>query len=73
MQIHDLLLVPDLSHNLLSVLKATEAGKTVEFSDDVCSIMNHMGKRIATARKISSVYYLNCQPSFGQVNTVREK
>ena len=30
-RLHDMLLVPDLSCNLLSVSKATEAGKTVEF------------------------------------------
>ena len=72
-RLHDVLLVPDLSYNLLSVSKATEAGKTVEFSADVCSITNHWGKRIATASRLWSLYYLNCQPSFCQVNTVKDK
>ena len=73
LRLHDVLLVPDLSYNLLSVSKATEAGKTVEFRDNVCSIKSHWGKRIATAGRISGLYYLNCQPAFYQVNTVREK
>ena len=72
-RLHDMLLVPDLSYNLLSVLKAMKLGKAVEFSDNVCGITNHWGKRIATVSRISGLYSLNYQPNFCQVNTVREK
>ena len=72
-KLHDVPLVPELPYNLLSVSKVTEAGKTIEFSSNVCSIMNHWRKRIATDSRISSLYCLNCQPNFCQVNTVREK
>ena len=72
-RLHDVLLVADFSYNLLSVSKVTEAGKTVEFSNDGCSIMNHFQKRIATVSRISRLYYLNYQASFCQVITVRGK
>ena len=71
--LHDVLLVPDLSYNLVSMSKATEAGKTVEFSNDVCSITNQWGKKIATASRISGLYYVDCQSNSCQVNTVRVK
>ena len=71
-KLHEALLVSDLLYNLLSVSQATEAGKTVQFNDDFCSITNHCGKWIATASRTSNLYYVNCQSNSCQVNTMRE-
>ena len=37
-QLYDVLYVPDLSYNLLSVSKITEVGKKVNFHNDLCLI-----------------------------------
>ena len=39
-KLHEVLYVPDLSNNLLSVSKAVEAGKVVEFSETSCQILD---------------------------------
>ena len=36
--LHDVLLVPDLAYNLFSVSRATEMGKSTEFTKSTCSI-----------------------------------
>ena len=45
----DVLFVPKLSYNLLSVFKATKAGKVVEFHEDGCQIFSARKKLIAEA------------------------
>ena len=45
-QLHDVLYVPKLSYNLLSVAKATEAGKKVKFYSDSCHILDRSNKTI---------------------------
>ena len=59
-KLHNVLYVPNLSYNLLSVSMAVKSGKTVEFSENECQIMSKKLKPIATARKIGNLYYLNC-------------
>ena len=72
MQAPEVLLVSELLYSLLSVSKATETGKMVQFSDDVCSITSHHEKLITRASRTSNLYYVNCQSNSCQVNTVRE-
>ena len=56
----DVLLVPDLAYNLLSVTKAVEAGKGVQFQGDHCHITDGNQKLMVTANKANGLYYVNC-------------
>lgn len=57
MKLKELLFVPGLSRNVLSVSKITEDGYTVVFGPRSCQIMN--GKTvIAVGKKIGGLYYL---------------
>ena len=69
----DVLYVPKLSYNLLSVSKATEAGATTEFNELGCQIYNGSNKLIAVAKKTGSLYYLNCLTCIEKVNVVDQK
>ena len=59
-KLHDVLFVPKLSYNLLSVSKA-EAGKMAEFNKAGCQILDDNKKLIAAATRRGSLYYLDCQ------------
>ena len=59
-KLHEILYVPDLSYNLLSVSKAAEAGKVVEFDEISCRILYANRKLITTAARVGNLYYLNC-------------
>jgi len=61
-QLCDVLYVPQLSYNLLSVSKATEAGKRVEFHPLDCQIVNQEGKIVAVGVRKGNLYYnyLSC-------------
>ena len=72
-KLHDVLYVPNLSYNLLSVSKATKSGKKVEFSEAGCEIMDENRMLIATATNIRSLYYLNCREDRRKVNVAAEK
>ena len=56
----DVLYVPDLSYNLLSVSRATKAGKTVDFSEAGCEIVDGSQRLIATGSREGSLYFLDC-------------
>ena len=68
-KLYNVLYVPDLSYNLLSVSKAVKSGKVVEFSESGCQIVNQKSNIIATSKKIGSLYYLNC--AFNKDNTAK--
>ena len=68
--LNNVLCVPKLAYNLLSVTKASEAGKTVCFNKNVCTILNKKGKALAIAAKLGSLYYLNCKQSQNQLMNV---
>ena len=57
----DVLYVPKLSYNLLSVSKATELGKRVEFHFIDCQIVDQEGKVVPVGIKKANLYYLSCQ------------
>jgi len=60
--LHDVLLVPDLAYNLFSVSRATEAGKSTEFTKSSCSIREEKGNRlVAQGYREGSLYYLDHQ------------
>ena len=70
----DVLYVPNykLSYSLLSVSKAAESGKTTKFDETGCQILGKNCTVIATATRVGSLYYLNCQVK-QQVNAVQYK
>ena len=59
-KLSDVLYVPDLSHNLLSVSKAGSNGKRFEFGQSHCNIIDNKFGLFATATKCGNIYYLNC-------------
>ena len=71
-KLHEVLYVPNLSHNLLSVSKATKSGKTVEFSEAGCE-MDEDRKLIATATRVGSLYYLKCRKDRQKMNVADKR
>ena len=59
-KLRDVLYVPKLSYNLLSVSKAAEAGKVTQFTEDKCEIIGANQRVIALAIRLGSLYYLDC-------------
>jgi hypothetical protein len=58
--LHDVLLVPGLAYDLISVSKLTDEGKHVYFEDNGCNIVDEKtGKVVAQARKYAGHYLLN--------------
>jgi hypothetical protein len=72
-KLKDVLYVPKLSFNLLSVPAATKAGKIVNFSEAGCEIFDEKKKLVATATKEKSLYYLNCCSPHPHMNSAEEK
>ena len=73
-RLSEVLYVPTLAYNLLSVAKATEAGKTVTFGDTHGEVIDDQGEVVAVASRAGSLYYLNCEPlQKQQVNSARHQ
>ena len=58
-ELKDVLFVPELSYNLLSVSKITKAGKIMKFVSSQCAILDENQRIVATAKLIGSLYHLN--------------
>ena len=65
--LQDVLHVPDLSYNLVSVSKASEMGKVTEFDESGCRIRNSGGEVVAVATRCGNLYFLDCQ-AYEQAN-----
>ena len=72
-RLHEVLHVPALAYNLLSVAKITEAGKIVTFGETQGEIVDEEGELVAMALKTGSLYYLCCEPINQQINSVMDK
>ena len=60
-KLHNVLLVPELKYNLLSVSKASRAGKKVLFDRHGCNFVDSSTKEIVvSAKKLGSLYYVSC-------------
>ena len=69
----DVLYVPKLAYNLLSVPRITELGKEVIFDELQGHIVDDQGELVAMASKTGSLYYLNCEPlAKPQINAVSD-
>ena len=58
-ELKDVLFVPELSYNLLSVSKIAKAGKIIKFASSECVLLDGNQRIIATASLIGSLYQLN--------------
>ena len=56
----DVLYVPGLSYNLVSVAKAAERGKVTEFTNNTCCIVGSGRRLVARGTRVGSLYYLDC-------------
>jgi len=68
-KLENVLYVPKLSYSLLSVSKASEAGKTTKFDKKGCKIFNKEKKVIAIATKHGNLYYLDHSKKGESANT----
>ena len=57
-KLEKVLLVPKLSYSLLSVSKASEAGKTIKLNKSGCEIVNEKNEVIAFATRVGNLYHL---------------
>ncbi|KAG6442871.1 hypothetical protein O3G_MSEX002584 [Manduca sexta] len=57
-QVNDVLYVPDLSTNLLSVSKIISNGNQVEFNENGCAVKNKQGHVVANAKLVNNTYKL---------------
>ena len=71
--LEDVLYVPKLTYNLISVSKVTKAGNHVSFNELQGCIRDSRGELIAVASKMGNLYYLNSEPLNNcQVNAVSD-
>ena len=70
--LHDVLYVPDLSFNLLSIAKATEYRKVLTFNESTCNIISE-GDVVGSATKNGNLYYLDCSSFKQRVNTAKTR
>lgn len=57
--VEDVLCVPNITTNLLSVSQLINKGNRVDFNDESCRIFNKKGDLVATASLVNGVYKLN--------------
>ena len=57
--LHDVLLVPNLAYNLLSVTSASKKGKVTTFSEIRCEIRDSKSKLIASGHREGNLHYLD--------------
>ena len=68
-KLHNVLFVPKLKFNLVSVSKSAEYGKRVEFVKSGCKIVDiATGETVVTASKVGELYYLDCVKQQGNRN-----
>ena len=62
-----------IHYNLLSVSKASEAGKSAKFDNIGCEILNGDNKVIAFATRVGNLYYLEFCRNAQRLNVVEEQ
>lgn len=60
-KLRDVLWMPNLLYNLLSVSKVQKGEKMTKFDATRCLILGEGEKLLALATKVDSLYYLNCK------------
>ena len=59
-KLSDVLCVPDLAYNLLSVTKSTDFIKSTVFTSTGCKFLDVAGNAIATGSRVGELYHLDC-------------
>ena len=72
-KLHNVLYVPKLSYNLLSVSRTSDAGKTARFGETSCQILDANRKLVAVATRVGDLYYLSCCPGSQKCHTAVDK
>ena len=72
-KLHDMLYVPKLSYNLLSVSRTSDAGKIARFGEISCQILDANRKLVAVATRVGGLYYLSCRPGSQKCHTAVDK
>ena len=72
-KLHNVLYVPKLSYNLLSVSRTSDAGKTARFGETSCQILDSNRKLVAVATRVGDLYYLSCRPGSQKCHTAVDK
>ena len=70
--LRNVLFVPKLAYNLLSVSKAAEAGRTTQFDENGCQILSSDMSVIAVAKRVGNLYYLECQENKSLTTTTMQ-
>ena len=70
---YDVLYVPELTYNLLSVSKAVGKGVSFTFKESECIIRDVNQKLIAVAMKVGSLYHVTCTKPKDHVYSVTKK
>ena len=58
-KLHDVLYVPKLAYNLISVTRASQTGKTVKFTKHACYVLDKNQKVVTKATKVGSLHQLD--------------
>ena len=58
--VDDVLFIPKLFCNLLSVVRITETGRFVNFTECKCKILDKSNQLLAAGNKVGKLYYLEC-------------
>ena len=66
--LHDVVYVPKLAYNLISVTKASQKGKIIKFTMSACYVLDKRHKMVAKAIKVGSLYQLDHKPNYECVN-----
>ena len=73
--LHDVLYIPELSYNLLSVSKAVERGNIVKFGSSSCIIRDSNRKLITIAQNVGGLYQIDTTATYinsAQTTSCRE-
>ena len=69
--LNNVLYVPDLAYNLISVSQVTLGGKVTNFYENSCKILNKKSKLLAVGKKLGKLYVLDCfQKAVAQCSNV---
>ena len=58
--LRNVLFVPDMNHNLISVSQCTSKNKKVLFYENSCKILSNKNKLVACGSRIGKLYYIDC-------------
>ena len=69
--LHDVLYVPKLAYNLISVTKVSQTGKVVKFTKLACYVLDKNHKIVAKATRIGSLYQLDHKSNHQRASIVK--